>query len=184
MTATEAQAIHRNAGPHSFAIMRRRASRPVQKHKRTQGWRAGPFRSSSTCGEPQFWGVSEAMSAIRVPRISSSSTHSSERYSFSATVQARPSNYWSTTARVKPDNILLDEANLAFVSDWGLARPLTVATPIAREPLSVGVRDTAHPALTGAGQILGTVSYASPEQLRGEADLDHRTDIYSLGCLM
>ena len=42
--------------------------RPVQKHKRTQDWRAGPFRSSSTCGEPQFWGVSEAMSAIRVPR--------------------------------------------------------------------------------------------------------------------
>ena len=28
----------------------------------------GPFRSSSTCGEPQIWGVSEAMSAIRVPR--------------------------------------------------------------------------------------------------------------------
>ena len=28
----------------------------------------GPFRSSSTCGEPQIWGVSETMSAIRVPR--------------------------------------------------------------------------------------------------------------------
>ena len=43
-------------------------TRPVQKHKRTQDWRAGPFRSSSTHGEPQIWGVSEAMSAIRVPR--------------------------------------------------------------------------------------------------------------------
>ena len=42
--------------------------RPVQKHKRTQDWRAGPFRSSSTRGEPQIWGVSEAMSAIRVLR--------------------------------------------------------------------------------------------------------------------
>ena len=42
--------------------------RPVQKHKRTQDWRAGPFRSSSPRGEPQIWGVSEAMSAIRVPR--------------------------------------------------------------------------------------------------------------------
>ena len=42
--------------------------RPVQKHKRTQDRRAGPFRSSSTRGEPQIWGVSEAMSAIRVPR--------------------------------------------------------------------------------------------------------------------
>ena len=42
--------------------------RPVQKHKRTQDWRAGPFRSSLPCGEPQIWGVSEAMSAIRVLR--------------------------------------------------------------------------------------------------------------------
>ena len=30
--------------------------RPVQKHKRTQDWRAGPFRSSSPRGEPQIWG--------------------------------------------------------------------------------------------------------------------------------
>ena len=43
-------------------------ARPVQKHKRTQDWRVGPFRSSSTRGEPQIWGVSEAMSAIRVLR--------------------------------------------------------------------------------------------------------------------
>ena len=42
--------------------------RPVQKHKRTQDWRAGPFRPSSPRGEPQIWGVSEAMSAIRVLR--------------------------------------------------------------------------------------------------------------------
>ena len=39
-----------------------------KKHKRTQDWRAGPFRSSSPHGEPQIWGLSEAMSAIRVPR--------------------------------------------------------------------------------------------------------------------
>ena len=43
-------------------------TRPVQKHKRTRDWRAGPFRWSSPRGEPQIWGVSEAMSAIRVPR--------------------------------------------------------------------------------------------------------------------
>ena len=50
------------------------SARPVQKHKRTQDWRAGPFRSSSTHGEPQIWGVSEAMSAIRGPRTRSENT--------------------------------------------------------------------------------------------------------------
>ena len=85
---------------------------------------------------------------------------------------------------LKPDNILLDEADLAFVSDWGLARPLTVTTSEPIDRALTVARGSAPPALTAAGSFLGTVFYASPEQLLGYVELDHRADIYSLGCLM
>ena len=81
---------------------------------------------------------------------------------------------------LKPDNILLDETGLAFVSDWGLARPLTAGS----ERRSASLQRDTPPSLTAAGSFLGTVYYASPQQLLGDAALDHRTDIYSLGCLM
>jgi serine/threonine protein kinase/Flp pilus assembly protein TadD len=84
---------------------------------------------------------------------------------------------------LKPDNILLDEAGLAFVSDWGLARPLTASNPKAGHRVAA-VQQSTHPALTAVGSFLGTVYYASPEQLLGEAALNQRADIYSLGCLM
>ena len=64
-------AVDREEGAGAPAVLVHAVSfspRPVQKHKRTQDWRAGLFRSSSPRGEPQIWGVSEAMSAIRVLR--------------------------------------------------------------------------------------------------------------------
>ena len=74
-----------------FSAKRRSRTRPVQKHKRIQDWRAGPFRSSSTCGEPQFWGLSEAMSAIRVPRTRRENTvqHEVPRSRAEIWIQAR-----------------------------------------------------------------------------------------------
>lgn len=82
---------------------------------------------------------------------------------------------------LKPDNILLDSTGLAHVADWGLARPLAVPDPqdVPPEP-----HRKKRPALTAAGMFLGTVYYASPEQLLGSPTLDHTTDFYSLGCLM
>jgi serine/threonine protein kinase/WD40 repeat protein len=65
---------------------------------------------------------------------------------------------------VKPSNILLDHAGVARLTDFGLARMCGDAT------------------LTASGTILGTLRYASPEQLRGApAAIDARSDIYSLG---
>jgi len=64
---------------------------------------------------------------------------------------------------VKADNIMIERASgRAFVVDFGIARVIE----------NTGV--------TGAGEILGTADYMSPEQARGEV-ADHRSDIYSLG---
>ncbi len=68
---------------------------------------------------------------------------------------------------VKPDNILLTRTGKAKLADLGLAR-------------SIERRDR----LTALGTGIGTPDYMSPEQVRGEADLDIRSDIYSLGATL
>lgn len=66
---------------------------------------------------------------------------------------------------IKPANLLLDSAGKTWVTDFGLAQ-------IQNEVSS----------LTRTGDPMGTLRYMSPEQAAGKRDeLDHRTDIYSLG---
>jgi len=67
---------------------------------------------------------------------------------------------------VKPSNVLLDEHGHAYLADFGLSRRLA-------DPGSPGVD----------GRSVGTPAYASPEQIRGD-DVDGRTDVYSLGCMV
>jgi len=69
---------------------------------------------------------------------------------------------------IKPDNILLDDSH-ALVADFGIARALT---PDAEERL------------TTSGFTVGTPDYMSPEQAAGDRDLDPRTDVYSLACVL
>ena len=69
---------------------------------------------------------------------------------------------------VKPANILIDDEH-AIVADFGIAH---LAAP------------SASGNLTGAGMIIGTPTYMSPEQATGCADIDARTDIYALGCVV
>src|SRR5207249_1555868 len=69
---------------------------------------------------------------------------------------------------IKPENILLHEGH-ALVSDFGIARALTVAS---------------GQAITETGIAVGTPAYMSPEQAAGGDAVDARSDLYSLGCVM
>src|SRR5690348_7029998 len=73
---------------------------------------------------------------------------------------------------VKPENILLDEAGAALLTDFGIAREL---------PAAPGGRKT--PALSSIHTPLDGVAYMAPEQLRG-ASVDQRADVYALGAVL
>jgi serine/threonine-protein kinase len=70
---------------------------------------------------------------------------------------------------IKPANILLSEGRV-IVADFGISRPMTPSQQSA--PITV------------SGVSLGTPEYMSPEQISGELELDARSDIYALGCVM
>lgn len=68
---------------------------------------------------------------------------------------------------IKPSNLLLDDEGKLWVADFGLAR------------------FQYERALTGTGEMIGTMRYMSPEQAAGRSEqVDHRTDIYSLGATL
>ncbi|HTR19351.1 MAG TPA: protein kinase [Gemmatimonadales bacterium] len=69
---------------------------------------------------------------------------------------------------IKPENVMLHEGE-PLVTDFGIAKAVTVA---------------ASQNLTQTGTAVGTPAYMSPEQAAGEAELDGRSDIYSLGAML
>jgi hypothetical protein len=77
---------------------------------------------------------------------------------------------------VKPDNLLLGECGTVKISDLGL-----VKISGADDPLPHAVAASA-PNLTAADVTVGTAAFMAPEQARVPAAVDHRADIYSLGC--
>ncbi|ASJ74272.1 serine/threonine-protein kinase [Granulosicoccus antarcticus] len=68
---------------------------------------------------------------------------------------------------VKPANILFNESGRAMLADFGIAKSLNEKTQ-----------------LTVAGAAIGTAAYMSPEQAKGLAEIDGRSDLYSIGVLL
>ena len=71
---------------------------------------------------------------------------------------------------IKPDNILL-AGDSAAVSDFGIAKAIAAS------------RLGDDEALTQLGMALGTPHYMAPEQIAADPAIDHRADLYSLGCV-
>ena len=69
---------------------------------------------------------------------------------------------------IKPDNVLMSGRH-ALVTDFGVAKAVSEAT--------------GRQSITTVGVALGTPSYMSPEQAAADPQVDHRADIYALGCL-
>ena len=74
---------------------------------------------------------------------------------------------------LKPENVFIcrkQDADFVKILDFGISKVKTAETEQVR--------------MTRTGQLVGTPLYMSPEQARGETDIDHRADIYALGVML
>ena len=68
---------------------------------------------------------------------------------------------------LKPENIMIGAFGEVLVMDWGVARVEDADDAVENQPVVVGTR-----------------GFMSPEQARADADVDHRSDVYSLGAIL
>ena len=101
---------------------------------------------------------------------------------------------------LKPGNVMAGRFGEVYVMDWGLARVLgrrdsrdlriRDQADIARSIVRTDRRDVSEsgsdsPLVTMDGDIVGTPSYMSPEQARGDLDaMGPASDVYSIGCIL
>jgi eukaryotic-like serine/threonine-protein kinase len=76
---------------------------------------------------------------------------------------------------VKPSNLLADRRGVIKILDLGLAR---ITTPRAV------LHGISHGSITSRDMVMGTLDYMAPEQAEDSSAVDHRVDIYGLGCTL
>jgi Tol biopolymer transport system component len=81
---------------------------------------------------------------------------------------------------LKPDNLFVTRDGRVKILDFGLAKLKGIEALTDRETRAAGESGDAG---TGAGTVLGTVGYMSPEQVRAQP-VDHRSDIFSFGAVL
>jgi serine/threonine-protein kinase len=76
---------------------------------------------------------------------------------------------------LKPENLVLGDFGEVYVLDWGVAKIVDEGSDFADVNVYFG---------TAEGVMIGTPGFMSPEQIRGDIDLDGAADVYALGCVL